>query len=309
MKYDFEVRNKFGDTNAEVQFNPDVFQGYSDTCAIQSQKLILEKYGVNISQEDLIREATENGWYTPNSMNGTQMSDVGKLLECHGVEVVQSSGNNIFSLAHELAQGHQVIVGVDSGELWNKGSWYHSLEDFFLGEVPDHALIVSGLDVSDPSNVQVVLTDPGTGQERVRYGEKEFLDAWKDSNCWMMSTESAPPSEYCFWGTYDHCFAGIPQDTLARLGACDFDVRSEGYDDFIVKLQETPEMGWEEIIEMGMAVLTLVKMGMEVVDDIAEPGSGGLAQGMTFVDDTPCLDDQDLDFESLDMVEAENGVV
>ena len=74
----------FGDTG-NVEFgNPDVYQQYGDTCAIQSQRLILEKFGISLTQDELIEEATLNGWYTRDSGRGTRMEDVGKLLENHG---------------------------------------------------------------------------------------------------------------------------------------------------------------------------------------------------------------------------------
>lgn len=59
-------------------------------------------------------------------------------------------------------QGHKVIVGVDSGELWDNKllGWWN---DFFHGDTPDHALVVAGIDMADPNNPMVILTDPGTG--------------------------------------------------------------------------------------------------------------------------------------------------
>ena len=275
MEYNKDAFNTIGDTADPVGFNSEVYQVYSDTCAIQSQKLILEKFGIDISQEDLIRESYENGWYDPDSGGGTCMSDIGKLLENHGVPVVQTSGNNIFSLARELAQGHQVIVGVDSGELWNRGSWTQALEDYFIGEIPDHALIVSGLDASDPENVQVVLTDPGTGQERVRYSEREFLEAWKDSDCWMMSTEVAPPDEYLYWSCEDHGFARIPSSTLEKLGACEFNVSSSEYGGFIDTLCENPDMSWDDILQIGLAVISCVKTGISLYNMFTEMSDDG----------------------------------
>lgn len=300
----------FGDTG-NVEFgNPDVYQQYGDTCAIQSQRLILEKFGISLTQDELIEEATLNGWYTRDSGQGTRMEDVGKLLENHGVNVEVSDNNNIFSLVNELAQNHQVIVAVDSSELWERGSWKNSLEDFFKGGVPDHALIVSGLDASDPNNVQVVLTDPGTGDVRIRYSEQEFLNAWKDSNCWMMTTESAP-QDVCNDWDYTYSFAGIPANTLQLLGDSHMDVTCDEYSDFVGSLCESPEMPWEEIVT-AISMFMVKEIIRTAFDDDDHVGVGAAMDISTPSVDTvldfPQDDDMTLnieDEEGIDFVMSE----
>ena len=76
--YGEEARNVVSD---------DVLQIYPDTCAIKSQQLVLEKFGVHLTEEQLRIEAMEHGWYTPGS--GTPMVDCGKLLQLHGVPMHQ----------------------------------------------------------------------------------------------------------------------------------------------------------------------------------------------------------------------------
>ncbi|PTX91199.1 hypothetical protein [Opitutus sp. ER46] len=168
----------------------DIYQGYSDTCAIRSQEIVLRDFGVHISQEQLIAEATQRGWYQPG--HGTSPEAVGNLLEAHGVQVQRFENANIFNLSNELAQGHKVIIGVDAGELWDRGIGERVM-DFIGLEQPDHALIVSSIDTTDPKNVKVILTDPGTGQVAAEYPMEQFIDAWKDSNCFMVSTVEPAP--------------------------------------------------------------------------------------------------------------------
>ncbi len=165
-------------------------QGYEDTCAIRSQELILRDFGVNVSEDVLRDDAIKNGWYTPG--HGTSPDDVGNLLELHGVEVNRYENANIFTLTSELAKGHRIIIGVDSGELWNKGFWEEQEDRLGIGGA-DHALIVSGIDTSDPENVKVVLTDPGSGDIAKEYPMEQFIDAWQDSNFSMVSTVEPAP--------------------------------------------------------------------------------------------------------------------
>jgi hypothetical protein len=170
--------------------SPLVQQHYDDTCAIRSQELILRDFGVHVSEDSLRNEAMIHGWYSPGK--GTPAGYIGGLLEDHGVSVHKYENANIFTLSNELAQGHKVIIGVDSGELWNKGA-LEGIEDFLGVHSADHALIVSGIDTSDPDNVKVVITDPGSGDIAKAYPMDQFLDAWKDSNCFMVATNNPPP--------------------------------------------------------------------------------------------------------------------
>lgn len=233
-----------GQEQADIAFDPEVYQFYNDTCAIQSQHLVLKEFGIELTQDQLIEVAKENGWYV--SGYGTPMECVGKLLEHYGVDVEATEGNNIFNLANELAQGHKVIVGVDSGELVfpENEVW----EDFFFGERADHALVVVGIDTTDPDNVKVIVTDPGTGNKQWAYSEEQFMDAWKDSNCFMVSTEQSP-EEYRGQDFEPlSSFAGIPSSTIEQMAEIDLAMDYDFMDAIIDSIQTNPE-GWAHVIE------------------------------------------------------------
>lgn len=162
----------------------DIQQSYADTCAIKAQQIILEQNGITLTEEQLIQESIDNGWYTPGS--GTSINDVGNLLELHGLEIERSQGSTIGGIASNLIKGNSVIIGVDSGELWHPGI-EEELEDNILGPIPDHALIVSGISVNPLTGYQeIMLTDPGTGEVIHSYESDMFLDAWDDSNNFMV---------------------------------------------------------------------------------------------------------------------------
>lgn len=163
-----------------------VHQLYDDTCAIKSQQLILQSHGVDKSEHELREEAIQNGWYSPG--DGTPMEDVGNLLEYHGMEVHRYKNATLSDLIDELSQGHQIIVGVDSGELWNAGI-SERFEDIIMGGQADHALLVSGF-VVDPMTAEssMLLTDPGTGETYADYSVSQFENAWNDSDNFMVVT-------------------------------------------------------------------------------------------------------------------------
>ena len=175
-------------------YNPNVQQQYPDTCAIKSQQLILEDFGIDVSENQLIQTAHANGWYDGG---GTNPQDVGNLLNLAGIPVTKQDGANVFTLVNELAQGHKVIVGVDADELWYNNSisekWMNWVNDFFGPQGGNHALIVAGIDTSDPNNIQVIVKDPGSGDDGKPYPLDQFIDAWADTHCHMVSTDLSAP--------------------------------------------------------------------------------------------------------------------
>lgn len=185
-----EAPKVIGDPASQL-VSADVQQQYSDTCAIQCQRLILNEFGVGVTEDQLVAEATARGIYQPG---GTSADDVGKLLESHGLPVNRFDHANVFNLSNELAQGHKVIVGVDSKDLWeSQNGIIHEILDFFGLAKADHAVIVSGIDTTDPDNIRVNITDPGTGDVAKSYPIEQFLDAWKGSDFTMVSTAVPSP--------------------------------------------------------------------------------------------------------------------
>lgn len=188
-----EAQKQYGLEPKNIEFDPNTYQWEQDTCAIRSQEIVLRSFGITTSQEELINEATAHGWYS--SGNGTQIEDVGNLLDLHGVKNHRVDNANVFNLVDELGQGHKVIVGVDVDELYGNPFW-QSIKEYLVGKTPNHAMIVSGIDTSDPNNTKVILTDPGTGKTLFECPYEKFLSAWNDSDCFMVATDNPAPLEY-----------------------------------------------------------------------------------------------------------------
>lgn len=157
------------------------------TCAIQAQRGIIEAFtGQSVSEAQLVYDATVNGWLTDGGMSP---HDVGNLLELYGIPCHPRTGATVEELMAELAQGRKVIVGVDSGEVWQND---FPLEDFFH-QSADHAIWVTGVDMSDPANPKVIVNDSGdTSGAGKAYDLAMFKDAWQDSGFFYVATDDAP---------------------------------------------------------------------------------------------------------------------
>lgn len=220
---DFQRPNPtFGSPGADTAFWEGQ-QQLPDDCAIKCQQFILEQFtGQAIAEGDLVREAMQHGWYEPGS--GTTLDNVGKLLELHGVGVTHYQHASQFHLAMELAQGHKVIVGVESDALWRQNPLMESLRDMLgIPASADHAVVVSGIDTSDPQHVLVQVSDPGTGQALATYPLEQFLDAWRGSDFFMVATHDPAPAHLPEMANFDYAaghiadVAGLPYDQFLEF--------------------------------------------------------------------------------------------
>lgn len=200
MKDDLNQGFRTYGESAENLSDPIFIQQPDDhSCALRSQQIILRDFGIDIPFDDLEKIALEAGVY---SDQGTYTYDIGKVLEIAGVGMHQVDGSTIYDLTNELAQGHRVIVSVDADELWYNdtasGKINNWISDAIRHQGGNHALIVAGIEVNveDPNDVKVVLTDPGAGHLRIEYPMDQFMDAWQDSNCFMAATDNAAPYQY-----------------------------------------------------------------------------------------------------------------
>ncbi|WP_298798345.1 C39 family peptidase [uncultured Pseudonocardia sp.] len=165
-------------------------QEQPNSCAVASQEFIIDEFtGVDHTEAEMRDVAAQHGWFTPDG--GTPMEDTGQLLAYYGIPTEQVHGASLDQLEAALINGDGVIVGLDSGEIWNPGFDNDDALTEYLGipgQGADHAVQVVGVDHTDPANPQVILNDPGspTGQgERVSLAT--FLDAWEDSGNFMVT--------------------------------------------------------------------------------------------------------------------------
>ncbi len=187
-----------GDPDNQTQFwEP---QNSNDTCAIVAQTSILNQFLDDpISQDEATYVAASNGWYQPGT--GTMPDDVGNLLQAYGVPVHSVDNASIEQLASELQQGHRVIVGLNSDQLWDQGPlsdfWNWVIQEFGFDnstfQPADHAVVVTGLDLSDIDNPKVIINDSGAPDGAGHsYPLDRFMDAWENSDFNYVATSIAP---------------------------------------------------------------------------------------------------------------------
>lgn len=184
---------------------PDIYdwdmQIMPDNCAVEAERAILNLFTSNpLSQHDAMFISSNNGWYMPGS--GTSIDDVGNLLELYGIPTHTMQSASIMDLATELSLGHGIIVGVDSLELWDSGPLADIRQHLsstlgvdFGDSGANHAVLVTGIDISNPANPMVILNDSGVPNgQGVAYPMEKFLQAWQDSGFYYTATDIALPT-------------------------------------------------------------------------------------------------------------------
>ena len=170
-------------------------QESDSSCAVVAQVGILERFGIDMSEEEAVYDSFSNGWLTEG---GTSPDDVGNLLELNGVPCHRMENASIHDLASELQDGHSVIVGVNSSELWDTNPFWDWFYDLFglddsESNPADHAISITGIDISNPEQPMVVINDSGHLEGAgAQYPLDEFMDAWGNSDFTYVATNSAP---------------------------------------------------------------------------------------------------------------------
>jgi hypothetical protein len=168
-----------------------VHQTTDFTCAVVSQEMILHEFGIDVSEATLVHEADSHGLL---SDHGTNPEDLGKLLDIHGISNHMNPHGSVADLTNELAQGHKVIVGIFADELWQQDPVQTGIREFLGLDGANHAIVLTGLDMSDPSHPQVIVNDPGDPHGAGKaYPLNQFLEAWHGSQNMYVATDSAPP--------------------------------------------------------------------------------------------------------------------
>lgn len=185
-----------------AQMDDWIYQNTPDNCAVAAETSIINQFiGDPLSIEDANYISMSNGWWEPGS--GTTPDDIGNMMDLFDVPNHTVYDASVDQLLGELQQGHGVIVGVNSSELWDQ-SLLGEIKRFFMDALgldnpdfnpADHALVVTGVDLSDPSHPQVILNDSGMpGGAAVRYPLDQFVDAWQNGGYYYTATDNPIPS-------------------------------------------------------------------------------------------------------------------
>jgi hypothetical protein len=170
-----------GDPDGYADFNHqqgDNDLGFQQDCGLCSSQDVLNQFGIDVTENDVVHHAVENGECDVNptdaaNSGGTTADWQANLLSDYGVPAHVENGGSIDDLANNITDGHSVIIEVNAGTLWNDANSYGD------GSA-NHAITVTGV-VRDPATSEITgffVNDSGDGK-----GEK-FVDASTMQQMW-----------------------------------------------------------------------------------------------------------------------------
>ena len=141
----------------------------NNICSVLCEAFILHRREVPFEESELLAIAQDNHWLKPE---GSPLHFIGQLLSHYDLMVTRHYDSTINDINDALAHDNDVILVVDKEKLYQ-------LED--NEDDPNHAVVVR--EVHDDS---VTLFDPTLQNTVVKVSLSSFLDAWKESQNYMV---------------------------------------------------------------------------------------------------------------------------
>ena len=138
-------------------------------CVVRCEYEIIKVDHPEVTVDSLMQQSESEKWIQPE---GTPLYNIGRLSESYNLSVVRRYDCTIDDISLELYYDCQVIVVVNAEKL------YGSPEVHFD---PNHAVLVK-----KATDEQIILYDPQHQKEEA-YTPSQFTEAWKDSQCYMVS--------------------------------------------------------------------------------------------------------------------------
>lgn len=145
-------------------------------CDIECEEFVLRQLGIEATHKSLLDTACKNRWLREKGM---PLYNMGRLLEKNHLAVSRRYGSTIDDVARLLDAGNQLIAVIDNTLLAHPSA---------AGERhPNHAVAISSLSADKK---EITLFNPYTDEELTPYPTASFLEAWSQSNNYLVVTNN-----------------------------------------------------------------------------------------------------------------------
>ncbi|MDY3849067.1 MAG: RyR domain-containing protein [Prevotella sp.] len=141
-------------------------------CDIECEEFVLHQFGIEVTHKSLLDTAYKNCWLRDKGM---PLYNIGRLLEKNNLAVSRRYNSTIEDISRLLLAGNQLIAVVDDSLLANTISSEN--------QHPNHAVAVSSISVETN---EIILFNPNTDEELTKYSITSFIEAWKQSNNYLV---------------------------------------------------------------------------------------------------------------------------
>lgn len=179
-----EIEDDDSDTNApSVSILPLMSKAAQNVvdnlCAIRCEGYALRALGIDVSDEELEKEAEDNKWLKPG---GTPLHCIGLLSEKRGLYVSRRYGCSIDIIIRAVKKGEIVIAAIDNTEL-SQSLEEAKKNDLLNGKSPNHAVIIQSVDLESKT---ITILDSGNTTLSQTYPIDIFQNAWNDSTNYIV---------------------------------------------------------------------------------------------------------------------------
>lgn len=141
-------------------------------CDIECEEFILHQFGIETTHKTLLDEAYRNCWLKEQGM---PLYNIGRLLEKNNLSVSRRYDSTIEEIVRLLDNGNQLIAVINNSML---------LHDVVENtKQPNHAVAISSV---SSSTDDITLFNPYTEEELTTYSLSLFLNAWAQSNNYLV---------------------------------------------------------------------------------------------------------------------------
>lgn len=147
-------------------------------CDIECEEYILLSMGYDVTKKSLLDEAYLNKWMKEKGM---PIYHIGRLLEKNSLAVARRYNASLDDLATLLDKGNKVIAVVNAEKLSGQSQPLPPSSSSLLA--PNHAVVVLNVNKDEET---VRLFDPQTGNGSDVFTLSEFVEAWADSQNFMV---------------------------------------------------------------------------------------------------------------------------
>lgn len=141
-------------------------------CDIECEEFVLHQFGIEVTHKSLLDTAYKNCWLKDKGM---PLYNIGRLLEKNNLPVSRRYNSTIEEVVRLLSAGNQLIAVVDDTLLGNAQS--------SANQHPNHAVAISSISVETD---EIILFNPNTDEELTKYSILSFMEAWKQSNNYLV---------------------------------------------------------------------------------------------------------------------------
>lgn len=141
-------------------------------CDIECEEFVLHQFGIEVTHKSLLDTAYKNCWLRDKGM---PLYNIGRLLEKNNLSVSRRYNSTIEEVDRLLSAGNQLIAVVNDSILCNALS--------SESRYPNHAVAISSISVE---TYEIILFNPNTDEELTSYSIASFLEAWRESNNYLV---------------------------------------------------------------------------------------------------------------------------